>query len=166
MNRDYESGVLSTPVLFVGKEVERTRHYDEQTLFVVGLNFTISELIQHCKEHKCTHVYLAANHSYPGVWAERTWIEHCLILRKHGLNVTLESEYTHVTANLVSASKLFDFVLMVGCPVPNIHENIVVKVDDVDFKATNSGVWTVMPLCSTDVHFTPWDAYKNDKVIK
>jgi len=165
MNRDYESGVLDTPVLFVGKEVERTRHYNEQTLFVVGLEFSISDIAKTATEQECTHIYLAANHSYPSGHQESLWLWYCESLGKD-FNVTLEVEHKHLTEKLINASDTYDFVLMVGCPVPNIHKNVVVKVDDIDFKATNPGVWTVMPLTHTDVHFTSWECYTSDKVIQ
>ena len=165
MLRDYESGVSSTPVLFVGKEVEKTKHFDKQTLFVVGLNHHVQEISNIATLNQCPHVYLAANHSYPGAWSEQEWISAIVRLRLN-LDVTLEVEHKHLTDTLVSASKVFDFVLMVGCPIPNIHDNIVIKADDIDFKATNQGVWTMNPTVDLNVHFTPWSAYTNDKVIE
>lgn len=166
MLRDYASGVSSTPVLFVGAEVEKTRHFGEMTLFVVDLNTPIIEIANIATGSGCTHIYLAANHNYPA-HTEVEWINACTAL-KMSHNVTLEVQHKDLTPSLIDLSQKVDFVLMVGCPIPNIHSNIVVKVDDVDFRATNPGVWTIMPFASKKnrAHFTPWDKYTQDKVIK
>ena len=44
--------------------------------------------------------------------------------------------------------------------------NIVVKIDDTDFRATNPGVWcwSVRDLINED-HFTDWKEYKGDEII-
>ena len=48
----------------------------------------------------------------------------------------------------------------------NMRGNIVLKIDDKDFKATNPGVWcwSVRDLI-TDEHFTEWNEYTKDETL-
>ena len=44
--------------------------------------------------------------------------------------------------------------------------NVVIKLDDSDYKATNPGVWcwSVKDMM-TEQHFTDWVEYEKDKII-
>ena len=47
------------------------------------------------------------------------------------------------------------------------NENATIKIDDVDFNATNQGVWChqLNKLLDAD-KLTEWSAYANDEIIK
>ena len=54
-------------------------------------------------------------------------------------------------------------------PVENIMEmkgNVIFKIDDKDFKATNPGVWcwSVRDLIKEE-HFTDWNEYGDDEIV-
>lgn len=168
MNRDYDSGKLSNVAMFVGKEVEKTKYFGMQTLFVADTNFDKSysqRVIKAAKENKCEAIYLAANHVFVPAH-ETTWLKLAVLLVAEGFYVTLEVEAKYLTDMMIKFSERYNFVLMIGLPVPNIHDNIVIKADDVDFKATNPGVWTMNPTASDVVHFTPWEEYTKDTVLQ
>ena len=50
--------------------------------------------------------------------------------------------------------------------VKKMKGNIVIKIDDADFKATNPGVWcwTVNDMIDKK-HFTHWEEYGKDKIV-
>ena len=61
------------------------------------------------------------------------------------------------------------FTIVYALPVESIMSmrgNIVVKIDDKDFKATNPGVWcwSVRDMIQ-DEHFTEWGEYTKDETI-
>ena len=62
-----------------------------------------------------------------------------------------------------------NFIPQVSIQFPNVeHENINlnIKIDDLDFEATNNGVWCfgLSDVC-TDDNKTTWDKYKSDKIL-
>ncbi len=72
---------------------------------------------------------------------------------------------------LQELSKFQDsFIPQISVKIPNLtayNKNATVKIDDIDFKATNDGVWchSLTELKNKDV-FTDWTEYGNDKIIK
>ena len=65
MKRDYSTGTKTTPIFFVGTEVEHTPAYGQKTLFVVDKQDP-NEIIEYARGYNCTHVYIGANHSFVG----------------------------------------------------------------------------------------------------
>lgn len=166
MNRDYSTGVSNTPVLFKGKEVEHSIHHGKMTLFVVGIRDCneIVDIVQNDESIK--HIYLAANHSYKNrdfdLWA--TFVTD-LVAQLSSYAITLESSYLELSTDLIRLCKANSVHLMVGVAIPLYHAGITVKIDDIDFKCTNPGVWCYNPIFKTE-GFTPWDQYKQDEIIK
>jgi len=170
MKRDYSTGKKSTPTLFVGKEVEHTPAYGNNTLFVVGVQ-DAKTLLTHAKEHDCNHIYLDANHSFDGnnknlyarmitgIFKETVW---CTLEMTHAV-------YLESIDWLKAWKDNYQFIPNIRIDLPHIAEmnyNATIKLGDVDFRATNSGVWCyrLNDLIRSD-HFTGWNAYGQDHII-
>lgn len=167
MFRDYESGASSAPVMFVGSEVEHTPHYGKKTLFVVDRQ-PVDEVVAAAVAEGVEHIYLAANHSYDK--AKRIeWFAYMIAVSKQPelqhVALSIEVNCLDLDEHIVSECRNLGIHLIVGVPIKDYHEDITVKIDDVDFKASNPGVWCYNPLASTQ-GFTPWCDYSQDKVIK
>ena len=62
-----------------------------------------------------------------------------------------------------------NFIPQISLHFPELeHENpnLNIKIDDIDFEATNNGVWcfNLSDVC-TDDNKTTWDKYKSDKIL-
>lgn len=62
MKRDYQQGIKTDVKFFKGLEIEHTRFFGMETLFVVGIPFT-AKIIKLAHQHNINHIYLGANHS-------------------------------------------------------------------------------------------------------
>lgn len=171
MNRDYQDGVKDSATFFVGNEVEKTLTEGMKTLFVVDLQRTAT-VLRHAEKNNCKHIYFGANHSYKVLDGQE--IQSISSQLKYFLEkdyyVTIDMnpayhKFTDIT-NLLSYPK---FTVVYGITmenVTNLKGNVVIKIDDKDFKATNPGVWcwSVRDLIKKK-HFTPWDKYGADKTL-
>jgi hypothetical protein len=170
MKRDYDDGVRNGIDFFVGKEVEKTPTEGLKTLFVVGKQ-SLQEIVNLAKENQCQHIYLGANHSFKAL----SDFDQVIILNT--AKSLLDKEYW-VTIDIPQSLKISGlqtlltnpkFSLIYSVTVGDIMKmkgNVVIKIDDKDFKATNPGVWcwSVRDLI-TDEHFTDWEQYKGDTVL-
>lgn len=170
MKRDYDNGSSESVIFFTGVEIEHTPAYGQNTLFVTGVQ---SKEAIALNLQGCTHIFFGANHSfYPkdnSEWALwESMIEFFLekgYLCSLDIHIDVAEEFHENGLNEYN-----NFIPQIRVPVPYIklwNYNTMLKIDDKDFNATNPGVW------SHSLHdlqdrskFTPWDAYKNDKVIK
>lgn len=168
MNRDGHKNIA----FFVGPEVEHTPAFSKKTLFVVGAQ-DIDAVLKHANEHKVAHIFIGANHSFMGMathYVEKTVTS----LLDKGFWVTLEyPAYLHVNVLKILNSEVWQnkrFVPLLSVEIPNVEtssSNLTVKIDDVDFKATNRGVWCMNVHEVTDSNrFTDWIEYGNDVVIQ
>lgn len=156
---------------FIGSEVEHTPALNKKTLFVVGVPST-AEITQLANQHKITNIYLGANQSFNQSKIEQ--FSHLLDeLIGQGFTVTLDFEatdYALVVSKLpksVLSSRYFIPMISVALPsIESMNSNTTLKIDDVDFAATNSGVWchNINSLLDNN-RFTPWGEYESDKVI-
>ena len=177
MKRDYDEGVLSTPTLFVGFEVEKTPAYKMKTLFVDGVQ-DIETILYWYNEHKCQHIFFGANHSFnPGAnfpedadqWTP--WEDMITEFLKEGYLCSLDIPIALAEAFLESGLIEYDnFIPQLRVPVPYAklwNYNTMLKIDDKDFKASNPGVWchSLHDLMDRE-KFTDWHKYGLDKVIK
>ena len=83
--------------------------------------------------------------------------------------LTLDIPATSEPKSIVRLLTNAKFTVVYSLPVANIMNmkgNIVVKIDDTDFEATNPGVWcwSVRDLINED-HFTDWREYKGDEIV-
>jgi hypothetical protein len=170
MKRDYADGIKDNATFFVGEEVEKTATEGMKTLFVVGLQRTAS-VVRHAEKHKTKHIYFGANHSYKVLdGSEINQIS-------SQLKYFLDKDY-HVTIDTNPAYRFKDimdlltyprFTIVYGIRMDNIMDmkgNVVIKLDDADFKATNPGVWcwSVRDMID-DKHFTDWSEYGADETL-
>ena len=170
MLRDYTHGQSDTITMFVGKEVEHTPMYGENTLFVVGTNHPVTDIVNLCEIHDCRHVYLGANMSF-----DVDNIHGFVYLAKKLLEldyyVTLDFEVTDTESiNETGLAEYDRFIPMISVKIPYADQlgyNACVKVDDKDSRASNHGVWVhrLRDLMDNSV-FSPWSKYTKDTVIK
>jgi hypothetical protein len=173
MKRDYETGISSTPTMFTGIEVEKTPAFGMQTLFVDGIQDP-ETIIHYYNEHKCTHIFFGANHSYKPDTAEEfaEWEKCILQFLKEGYLCSLDIPSTiNLEWCLEGGMIEYDnFIPQIRVVVPYVKQwnyNTMVKIDDKDFKASNPGVWchSLHDLMDRE-KFTDWGKYGLDKVIK
>ena len=88
-----------------------------------------------------------------------------------GIWVTLDFDVKYVEWVLDSGMTEYNtFIPMMSCKLPFINQlgyNACLKLDDMDFKATNPGVWThkVHDLMDRKV-FTDWTKYTKDEILE
>lgn len=158
---------------FIGPEVEHTPAFSKKTLFVVGEQ-DLDRILELTREHKTPHVFMGANHSFSATDAGEYWDKTITALLDRGYWVSLDyeaHEHLHVLSLLSSGvwqSRLFVPMLNVRIPhVQTSSQNLTIKIDDVDFKATNPGVWCMNFHEVTDSNrFTDWQEYGSDVVIE
>ena len=162
---------------FIGPEIESTPAHGKKTLFVVGYQDTkrIEEL---AREHKTPHIFLGANHSFkvfaiPTKEFVKQWDSQITYLLDKGFMVTLDYQAQHheIVLKVLNSGiwQCRNFIPLLGIRIPNIETsspNLTVKFDDIDFNATNAGVWCMHFHEVTDSNrFTGWNEYTNDIII-
>lgn len=159
---------------FVGPEVELTPAYSKRTLFVVGKQ-PLSEIERLAKENKTTHIFLGANHSFSIDPTDATfyWNKTIVALLGKGFWVTLDYQaHEHKSVLMMLEASVWQsrtFVPLLSVRIPQIQTsgpNLTIKFDDVDFNATNPGVWCHHFHEVTDNNrFTGWGEYGSDVVL-
>jgi hypothetical protein len=164
---------------FIGPEVEHTPAYSKKTLFVAGIHpaedaDTIERL---AREYKTPHIFLGANHSFDAThyteYFAKTWEDLVTRLLDRGFWVTLDyPAHQHETVLKMFSPGIWQsrqFVPLLSVRIPKVQTsspNLTVKIDDVDFKATNPGVWCMHFHEVTDSNrFTDWQDYGTDVVL-
>jgi hypothetical protein len=163
-------------IFFVGAEVEQTPAFAKKTLFVVGYQDTTT-IEKHAKENNVPHIYLGANHSFDTTnktkQFSKMWNDQINYFLGKGFWVTLDYQaHQHVDVltmldNAVWKNRLFVPLLAVRIPhVETSSPNLTVKIDDIDFKGTNPGVWCMHFTEVTDNNrFTGWGEYGDDTIL-
>jgi hypothetical protein len=164
--------------MFIGPEVEHTPAYSKRTLFVVGRQ-GVADIIKQAQDNKVTHIFMGANHSFdidpkhPDETVKAYWDKTITALLDKGFWVTLDYEaHLHEMVLKMLNPGIWQsriFVPLLSVRIPNIEtssNNLTVKIDDIDFKATNRGVWCMHFHEVTDSNrFTDWQDYESDSVI-
>jgi len=168
---------------FVGPEIEQTPAFNKKTLFVVGLQDT-KQVEKLAREHKTPHIFLSANRSFDSVELKNgvymvndtlasDWEKQIHYLLDQGFMVSLDYP-AHKHADVLKIlnagiwqSRNFVPVLSVAIPKVNTSSvNLTIKIDDVNFRATNPGVWCMNHHEITDSNrFTAWEEYGDDFVL-
>jgi len=169
MNREGHNNVK----FFIGPEVEQTPAYSKRTLFVVDEQ-PLADIEKYAREHKVTHVFLGANHSFNASReAAPYWNMIITSLLSRGYWVTLDYQaHDHALVYEMLADSIWKcrtFVPLVGVRLPHFQTaspNLTVKIDDQDFNSTNAGVWCLHHNELADSNrFTSWNDYATDEVI-
>jgi hypothetical protein len=175
MERDYSSGTKSDVTFFVGTEIEHTPAYGLKTLFVVGTP-PVDQILDHYYSAKCEHVYLGANQSFEFPFIDNRietmekWNTVTKALLEKNILVTLDFDLDYLEyVQSTNFCEYDNFIPQISIKIPNIkklNHNATLKIDDIDFKATNPGVWChrLENLQSTDT-FTTWDKYGKDETL-
>jgi len=158
---------------FYGVEVEHTPAYGKFTLFVVGVQK--SEDILNAlgrSDQPVEHIFFGANHSFDPQnnldWSR--WEGMIGSFLPLGYLCSLDIPITAVSEfNETGLCEYRNFIPQIRVSVPYTklwNYNTMLKIDDVDFDATNPGVWThsLHSLMSRDT-FTSWDEYSKDQTL-
>jgi len=171
VKRDYLTGEATEVTYFTGVEIEKTPAYGMQTLFVVGVR-PLEEITDIITQRKCDHVYLGANQSFDGKNIN-DWDQMIRGLLGLGIKVTLDfdSWYCYTLRNWLAPLSEFDnFIPQISLKIPNLtkyNNNATIKIDDIDFRASNDGVWCHrLDTLTTQETFTDWSQYTKDEIIK
>lgn len=156
--------------MFIGTELENSKMKGARTLFVVGQE-PINEISDRAKEHSVNHIYLCANKSFsPGLMGY--YYNTALELINSGFYVTLDFPCYYFAMVHSAFETLLDndyFIPMVNVELPKLEsmKNFAMRLDDIDFNKTNSGVWVINrdTIAGTDC-YTPWSLYSTDIVVK
>ena len=73
---------------FIGPEVEYTPAHSKRTLFVVGKQ-SVEDILKEAREHRVTHVFMGANHSF-NIDGDVYWDKAITELLDRGFWVTLD----------------------------------------------------------------------------
>ena len=185
MKREYTTGQAEAITFFVGDEIERTPAYGMPTLFVVGVHepetvlSIVDEYNAECEliPNRIKHIYFGANQSFDAkgntndsnYW--RPWEDMIHVCLEAGYWCTLDLDVKDVEGLLESGlTEKRRFIPQISVKLPYLQQlgyNATIKIDDVDFAATNPGVWchTLNSLTSRET-FTNWDQYGKDEIIK
>jgi hypothetical protein len=169
MNREGHEAVS----FFYGTEVEHTPAYSKPTLFVVGVQKSediAAALTQ--GPHPVEHIFFGANHSFDPQnnldW--QRWEGMVGAFLSRGYLCSLDIPITAVEEfNDTGLCEFRNFIPQIRVSVPYTklwNYNTMLKIDDVDFDATNPGVWThsLHSLMSRET-FTSWDEYSKDQTV-
>jgi hypothetical protein len=166
IRKDHDDSVK----FFTGTEVEHTPALGKKTLFVVGV-----QSVDHiaAKMAGCEHIFFGANHSFDPQdnldWAR--WEGMIGYFLEKGYLCSLDIPITAVTQfNDSGLCEYRNFIPQIRLSIPYTklwNYNTMLKIDDVDFDATNPGVWchSLHSLMSRET-FTDWDQYNKDEVVK
>jgi hypothetical protein len=175
MKREYDTGTSEGVTFFIGTEIEKTPAFGKRTLFVVGLHD--SQIITSlAKNNDCDHIYFGANQSFPKLawddaknWADwEDMISECI---DSGFLCTLDFDVSQVEG--IVEGRLVEyrnFIPQISVKLPYLQQlgyNATIKIDDINFNATNHGVWchSLHTLTSRET-FTSWNEYSKDEIIK
>ncbi len=174
MKRDYRNEKqLADVVYFIGTEVEKTPFYGEKTLFVVGFR-NPKKVALRAKENTCRHIYLGANMCFRNT----KWDDSKYMKLREIIDYLLDQSYK-VTLDISRDFKLDEleqfkdneyFHIMYSLPIANAEDyanRITIKIDDVDFNSTNTGVWcNNLNKMMDNIVKTEWSAYSTDEVLE
>lgn len=171
MKRQYSTGIEENIKFFVGDEVEVTPAFNLRTLFVVGI-MEPEEITEIATQNECDHIYFGANQSFDGKnigdWVRQA--EHVLRLG-FWATLDLDVKYCQNPGSWLNQLNTFDqFITQISVKIPHIkiyNENTTIKIDDIDFQATNDGVWChQLNKLQDDQLMTVWSEYGNDEILR
>jgi hypothetical protein len=165
-NRPYSESNDDPVYFFLGREVERTPAFGKLTLFVVGVR-KVETIESQLQSTKAECLYFGANQSFVPTQEYADLIYYFL---NQGIVCTLDFDVAHV--DWVASQGLCGhpgFVPMISVKLPaltRLGRNATIKIDDIDFAATNKGVWCHnLDSLTVSSAFTDWSAYRSDQIL-
>jgi len=172
MHRDYNSGHFGNEVVkaFTGLEIEHTLAYGKQTLFLASNEFDTDQVLALATLHDCEAVYYGANRTFQ--YNIGTHVFQMKKLLDNGYYVTIDypfadhEEVKKRFALIWNESKFIPFCSIIFKDSDD-DKQLHFKIDDVTFRHSNPGVWTMSMKDFKDrAGFTDWDQYSKDEIIK
>lgn len=153
MKRKYSEGTKNNVSFFIGEEIEHTKFYGMQTLFVVGIHRT-AKIINLANKHNIKHIYLGANHSeFSSVQAED--------LLDLGYYVTVDSEHdnaVHIDHD--------NYQLIIRYPLKERMIKINTHLKFFDDDLNRKGIYVIPSnILKNEEHYTDNTEYGNDIII-
>ena len=153
-------------IYFVGDEIENTVAKGFRTLFVVGTRDP-KEIMDLADHHNCKHIYFGTSQSYNGDGKFATVMKE-LLENKYWVTLDFGIEYIEKVTE-TGLMKYERFIPMVSAKIPNIYKlnkNTTLKIDDVTWGHSNTGVWSKnLKQITEHMHYTDWSEYVGDTVI-
>ena len=156
---------------FTGTEIENTCMKGSQTLFVVGVR-PVEEIEMLAKNNNANHIYFGTSQSFnPETDDEmHQWTVMMRDLLDRDFYVTLDFGIEYIEKVTDTGLMKFErFIPMVSAKIPNIYKlnkNTTLKIDDVTWGHSNTGVWSKNLKDITEhMHYTDWSEYVGDTVI-
>ena len=170
MDRDYKTGKSDSVGIFSGLEIEHTPALGKQTLFLARNDLLFDQIVQLAQKVNAEAIYFGANRSFmhnivntaqlikrlmdAGYW--------CTIDYQHSVHAEVKERFKDIWTE----EKFIPFCSVIF-PDSENDDNLCIKVDDIDFKKTNLGVWTMsMNHFKQSAGFTSWNEYKQDEPIE
>lgn len=174
MQRDYDNGINSSVDYFTGKEVEKTRFYGQETLFVAKFPLNYSEIVSKTNK-ETTHIFIGANYTLN----QFNGIDFFVVIRllNDGYNITFDGTNEEVTWILFHINKQWKhqdkLCGIIQLRIPNVVDfpgnSLYIKIcEDIPSmqEVTNKGVWVQsLDEITTDKNLTLWQEYKQDKIV-
>ena len=156
---------------FTGTEIENTCMKGSQTLFVVGVR-PVEEIEMLAKNNNANHIYFGTSQSFNPETDEEMhqWTVMMRDLLDRDFYVTLDFGIEYIEKVTATGLMRYEkFVPMISAKIPNIYKlnkNTTLKIDDITWGLTNSGVWSKnLKEITNDMHYTDWEEYVGDTVI-
>ena len=172
MYRDYNSGHFGNESVkaFTGLEIEHTLAYGKKTLFLTTNGFDTDQVLELATLHDCEAIYYGANRTFQ--YNIGTHVFQMKKLLDHGYYITIDYPY----ADHEEVKKRFALIWNEPKFIPfcsiifkdsDDDRQLHFKIDDVTFRHSNPGVWTMsMKKFKDKSGFTDWDQYSKDEIIK
>lgn len=154
MERKYKNNSQkNNPKFFIGKEIEHTKFYGMQTLFVVGIQQT-AKIRELANKHNIKHIYLGANHSEFNFMQANELID-------NGYFITIDAEYDYA---IPMHHEKYQLIIRYPLNERMIRDNTHLKFysDDLNRK----GIYVIpSKLLNEEQHFTDNSEYNDDIII-
>ena len=172
MYRDYNSGHFGNESVkaFTGLEIEHTLAYGKKTLFLATNGFDTDQVLELATLHDCEAIYYGANRTFQ--YNIGTHVFQMKKLLDHGYYITIDYPY----ADHEEVKKRFALIWNEPKFIPfcsiifkdsDDDRQLHFKIDDVTFRHSNPGVWTMsMKKFKDKSGFTDWNQYSKDEIIK
>lgn len=141
------------------------------TLFVVGVR-PVEEIEMLAKNNNTLHIYFGTSQSFIIETDEelKDWIRMIRDLLDRDFWVTLDFGIEYMEKVTASGLMKYEkFVPMISAKIPNIYKinkNATLKIDDITWGLTNTGVWSKnLKEITGSMHYTDWKEYVGDTVI-